>query len=224
MHIPYLTYMDLVQELPFHTGLVSVPLPGSVIAESVLFSRQYVTTHPTAAAEANPTNLPGGYLQTDDKIKFSSTSNEITHIANEVINNDKLYQCAVPYYHLIEGLDDIKPLHKYAQEQIKLKNPFFLINQEIMQETKQIIINYYSKYILFDILTKIPFDEIDRDRSGSISKDELLLLAESFHMREVGELLVDALMSAADSDGSGSINKQEIQQLAESIGYTSSVV
>ena len=208
--------MDLVQELPFNTALVSVPLPGSVIAASILHSRHYVTANPTAAAE-NPTNLPGGYLQTDDKIVFNSQTNDVTHIAGELFIADKLYLCAVPYYHLIEGLDDIKPLYEYAQQQIQLKNSFFLINQELAQETKQIIINYYSKFILFNILTKVSFEDIDVDHSGSISKEELLLLADKYHMREVGELLVDALMSAADINGDGSIDKNDIQLLAKSM-------
>lgn len=214
----------MVQELPFNTALVVVPLPGSVIAQSIAHSRNYVFANPTAAAAENPTNLPGGYLQTDDKIQYDAATNTVTHIAGAPLIPDKLYQCAVPYYPLIQGLDNITPLHEYAVQQIQLKNSSFLITEESTQESKQIIMNYYSKYILFNLLTQTSFDEIDIDHSGTITKEELLIYADKYHMREVGELMVDALMNAADADGSGCISKKEIQLLAKSIGCENVIV
>lgn len=128
-------------ELPFDIGMVVVPLPGSVLVDSLIYSRSLLCSD------------SHGYLQTDDSIKWDDTRHMVLSIAGQSVQPNKLYQCAVPYDLLIEGMYEIKPLHQYAKQPNKIRSPPFIAHVDSQIVIKKVFVQHYADKILAQIST-----------------------------------------------------------------------
>ena len=118
--------------------MVVVPLPGSVIVDSIVYSRSSICDcH--------------GYLQTDDSIEWDDNNHIVLSIAGQPVQANKLYQCAVPHKVLVEKLYAIKPLYQYALQPNKIRNPPFIVNVDSQIDLKMVFVQHYADKILAQI-------------------------------------------------------------------------
>eukprot|EP01041_Mallomonas_annulata_P005101 gene5101-10203_t len=200
---PQFTYAHLKAEIPFSTEVVVVSLPGKVICESISFSR--------AASLQSPPIEQGGFLQTDDGITWSGSNNQVLTIANAPVDMNRMYTVAIAHV-LLEGMDNIAPLMEYKKNN-SANNSQLNISADAGIPAKQIIVTYFSKILLFQMLNTVSFEQMDQNSDGLISKTELTTIAQMTLGNHVSKLVIDNLFSIADEDGSGFINRAEIMSL-----------
>lgn len=171
-----ITFGDIKTELPFDNEVVTVPLPGSVLAEAIATSRSH------APAES------GGYLQVDDRL------------ATTPIDPARTYRVAT-VRDLFLGMDHIEPLVRWAQA-----NPGSLPPAGSGREVKLVLVescalalwrslggfdaidaNHDGRVTLEEIeaaiarvrheapsevAAKLVLQALDRDRSGEVTREE----------------------------------------------------
>jgi hypothetical protein len=175
----------------------------------------------------------GGYLQADDGITWDAATNTVTAISGrpwppqpvpqpvqvEGSAPAEPAQPAEPLYSLaislavLQGLDDNKPI-------VELVKSFpagrLASLGEGAADLNNTIVSYFAKFILYDIIMRHNFDEIDADHDGFISREELTAAAQREHAG-ISALLVDKLFNIADEDGSGSISRNECLKVSQSM-------
>ena len=182
-----ITYYDIVQEVPFETIIVNIELPGSVICESIEYTRIGFLSG------------TGGYLQTDENISWNSKKNNVKEINGLPVKKDQMYIVSINQM-LLEGLESIKPLVDYIAK--TRKRPF-----DSGIGLKELILRKYGKLFLFDILKNSgEFNEIINRDDDIWNKEEFMeIIMKSGDNKST--ILVDTLFSICD-------NKNEIIQLA----------
>lgn len=194
-------YSDLMTELPFESKLVAIKVPGKVIAEAVAYSR--------LNARKTPPVEYGGYLQTDDKIKWDAETNVVTAINGQPVVDEQLYLLGIPFA-VLQGLDNNAPIAAFVKT---IPADILASLGEGATDLNNMIVSHFAKFILYDIIMNHNFDDIDANKDGQITKDELAAIAQVSHPG-VGSLLVEILFKIADEDGSGHISRDEMLQLA----------
>lgn len=197
-------YGDLMTELPFQIKLVVVQLPGKVIVNAISFSRVNASKEPPVEY--------GGYLQCDEGIVWNAETNTVTAIKGQPIQAEQLYSVALPFA-ILQGLDNNQPIVEF----VKSYPPDRLeVLSEGAIDLNNLIISYFAKFILYDIIMHHNFDDIDANHDGKISKEELKAVAEREHPG-ISALLVEKLFKIADEDDSGFIDREEILKLSTSL-------
>ncbi len=104
---PFFSYADLKAEIPFDNNLAVMPVPGSVLAAAIKFSR--------AGSLVSPPQSSGGFCQIDDKMTFDEATQTLTHIGGEPIDLHKLYLTGLDQTTL-SGMDNVKPIVDWVKE------------------------------------------------------------------------------------------------------------
>lgn len=191
----HFTYADLKSEMPFPAEMIVVDLPGRVINDTVAFSR--------ADAVLDTPVEKGYFLQADDGLTWDRASNTVRAIKGEPIQLDRMYKVAISQMHMA-GFENITPLVQYSKS-----DAFDSVPADSGMGAKEIIVDYFSKKIWADLLTKNSFESMDMDGSGYIDKDELYAAAlKSFGA--ASRIMVDNLFAIADDSGDGRISMDEI--------------
>lgn len=196
------TYANLKDELRFDTPMAVLYLPGAVINATIAFSRQY-------ARVPKPAEF-GGFLQTDDDILWDRTSNSVLSIAGQPLNCSRLYLVAIPF-DVLMGLDNLLPLTEYRNV-CGPSDSNININVLTCIGAKEILVEHFSRQILYHLVFMKDFADLDLDGDGRISKAELKAIAKESYKgdEDLGDLVVENLFRVADLNGNGYISHDEL--------------
>jgi len=194
-----ITLGDINVELNLPTELVVVDILGADVREIVNYS------HKKDGVEHNY------YLQADDSVSYNLLG-EIDKINNEKIVDSKVYHVAFLSKMLFEKLDNLVPLLVW-----KDKNTDLLGGLQHQATDAKILVLKYLAQRMWKCLPS--FDEIDTDRSGELTIDEVTValkknfigkIASEEARNNVAKVLIDALDTDHDGKGKdGKISKQE---------------
>jgi len=196
-----LTYAHLKQEIPFETVVVTLELPGGVICDMIEYTRAF--------ALQNPPIEKGGYLQADDEVFWDNKKNQVLQLNGQPVKRNQMYLVAINQM-LLEGLDNVEPLVNYIKNNPKSKK-----SAESGMGLKEVIVSWYSKILLLDLIKSSgDFNDIlDVDGDGKLNKEEIVeIMKKSGHNN--CNMLVDNLFNIADINNDGFISKSEIANLA----------
>lgn len=196
------TYADLKSEMPFDSKITVVPLPGKVINEVVAFTRQFALQDPPVEK--------GMYAQLDDGMTWSKETNTVLTIDGEPLDPEKIYRCAVLYQVAMKGIDGVTPLADWCKE--NAENPEVQTDEEAAHGAKELLVEHFSRAVWWSVVKAAGFDEIDKDSSGTITRDELKVALEEYYGHDMGDLVLNNLMSVADANNDGVIDRMELLQ------------
>jgi len=191
----------LKQEIPFETVVVTLELPGGVICDMIEYTRAF--------ALQNPPIEKGGYLQADDEVFWDNKKNQVLQLNGQPVKRNQMYLVAINQM-LLEGLDNVEPLVNYIKNNPKSKK-----SAESGMGLKEVIVSWYSKILLLDLIKSSgDFNDIlDVDGDGKLNKEEIVeIMKKSGHNN--CNMLVDNLFNIADINNDGFISKSEIANLA----------
>jgi len=202
----------LRKEQPFESEIAVMRIPGQVLSDALHFSRQ------KEGVEEN-----AGYLQRDDRVTVDA-SKRITHINGEPIDPQRLYLSGMLRV-TIGGMNNNQPIIDWTKT---LTSP--LPTVESCPPAKPAVLNYFARK-LWEHLP--PFEEIDRDKDGSLSREEVKNAYISAFSPDVDgdnvvsevetialNSLVDRLIDALDLDGDDKITKAEYEKFLGSSAHT----
>ena len=195
------SYAHLKAEVPFNTIITVVDLPGRVIDAMV--------SHTRAFALQKPPVEKGGYLQTDDGVRWDAASNAVLAISGAPLDPDRVYSVGVSHG-MLDGLDNVVPLLAFKSSAPAGHSVFK--PSEAGFEAKHLVVSHFSQLLLFDVLKRSGgFEGLDKDGDDRLTKEEL---AVGLGDRKTTRILVDNLFSCADKNGDGTITKSELQSFA----------
>ena len=172
------TYGHLLSEMPFDSQIAIIKIPGKVLQDAISLTR-------STPEESNP-----GYLHTDlDTTIEDYPSLKIIKINNQPFDPDKMYNLGV-YQFLLMGLDEVKPLVDYANNNVNIPT----LEQCI--PSKNLILESCMKNAWRDL---VDFEAWDSNKDGQISKQEL-------------EKAVEKVFASLDTDQDGYISPHELQE------------
>ena len=183
----HFTYGDLKGEVPFDNEIVVVRIPGQVLIEAVAASRAH------APAES------GGFLQVDDHMTVDET-HRVTHIAGAPVDPSREYAVAL-VRNFLDGLDHIEPLSKFGRE-----HPERIPESGCGRDAKQILIEAFSLSLYRQLA---PFDVIDANHDGRISKNELEAAIAVVTHEVRSPVIASLVMGAVDTNHDELISRDE---------------
>jgi hypothetical protein len=124
---------------------------------------------------------------------WDEASRSLTHIKGLPVDPDRMYSVAVTFQAL-DGLDNITPLVEYRRAHFEQ----FPKSAEAGKGMKEILVTHYSLACWWSMLQREAFEDIDVDRSGSVSREEIRAAAERFFGGDVEEKV-----SRADLESGG---------------------
>jgi ribosomal protein S18 acetylase RimI-like enzyme len=132
----------------------------------------------------------------------------VTVINGQPIVEEQLYSLAIGCA-ILQGLDNNEPIVGFVKT---ISADTMASLEEGSTDLNNLIIGHFAKSILYDIIMNHHFDDMDANKDGKISKEELSVVAQA-SQPGVGSLLVDKLFNIADEDGSGFISRDEMHRL-----------
>lgn len=148
------TYADLETELPFDNEIVSVPLPGAVLAEAVASSRSH------APADFS------GYLHADDAVLIDASA-RITHAAGAPFDPARTYRVAI-MRDLLVGMDDIEPLVAWARA-----NPDSVPPEGAGRAIKTVVVDAFGAMLVRELGGPDAMASVDTNHDGVLSVAEI---------------------------------------------------
>ena len=186
----WFTWSDLKSELPFPAELIAVELPGHVLQDAILYSRQ--------GARQSPPVSSGGYLHTCDALEFANddASDRIVSIQGQPFDLQKQYLCALPYQ-VFEGVDNQIPLLDWAQQQQS-----DLPSSERARPAKLVIVEMFAALLWLEMGS---FADIDTNRDGVLTLEEIKSRVGTLFGEQVADLVAESVMDVADLSRTGTI-------------------
>jgi Ca2+-binding EF-hand superfamily protein len=175
---------------------------GLVINEVVAFTRQFALQDPPVEK--------GMYTQLDDGMTWSKETNTVLTIDGAPLEPDKIYRCAVLYLVAMKGIDGVTPLAEWCAA--NAEDPAVHTDEEAAHGAKEILVEHFSRAVWWNVVKAAGFDEIDKDVSGTITREELSKALEDYYGHDMGDLVLNNLMSVADANGDGVIDRMELLQ------------
>jgi len=194
--IKYFTYAHLKKELPFRDmRFAVVKLPGTVINDYVSYSRAGIFKTPKVESAL--------FVQMDDHMEWDAKTNRVTHVAFEPIKEKKMYDVVVSWG-VLQGMDNAKPLVDYVNKVDCVPD------EEMALQARETLVGYFAKCAWLYIVQKCNWQQLDLNKDGFVTKDEVMIVAKKIYGEKVGSLLVDNLMASADLNNDQKISKDEI--------------
>jgi len=194
------TWADLKSEMPYPTKMVACLVPGSVLQETLQYSRRYATQN----------IAKGGYLHTS-RTTICHDDGTIESVLGKPFDPHKQYMTCFPYG-MLEGIDDQKPFLEWA-------NKTTTTTQSMTNESSNILPNDHvgipAKFIIVQVLSTLlwlklgKFADIDTGKTGVIEKQELQARLEQVYGKAMATLMVENIFSVADMNQSGTISALE---------------
>lgn len=183
------TYGDLEAELPFANEVVVAQMPGRVVREAVAASR---------AQAPRP-----AFLQVDDAMTVDP-NDVVTHVAGAPLEDAKEY-CVATVRVLFDGMDGIDPLARFARE-----NPGRIPRRDSGRELKLIVVEAFMRALWRELGS---FDQLDVDRGGEVSEDELRAAIDRTAATGARELFVEGILRVMDLNGDRKISRDEARRV-----------
>jgi hypothetical protein len=192
------SYLDLKEELPFPTKLVTLDMPGHVIERAIAYSRRNAVRN----------RDDRGFLQVDSSTEIDARTGKILRINDKRFDPERMYSVAIPR-NLFGGFCEIRPLMEFAEsnEMPGSDNFWFTFN---------LVISHFSKSIWLNLGS---FRELDLDGDGIIDRYEIKRAVREHTGREPSDVYVKNLMTALDFDNDGTITREEFNRVVNA-GYT----
>eukprot|EP00756_Hemistasia_phaeocysticola_P051141 Hpha_TRINITY_DN26323_c0_g1::TRINITY_DN26323_c0_g1_i1::g.9415::m.9415 len=197
-----LSLLDVQQELPFPTKLVTVQMTGSQIREAVRYSRR----GDPARGEPNPR----GYLQHDVGVRCDA-DDLVVAIGGEPLEARREYSIALPR-NLLAGFCGIEPLVSWAAN-----NSDRLPHGETFQPALSVVLRRYARYLWKRVVGGRNFSDFDKNNDGLIDSQELQMALATHLGEEPSQALVDAVISAIDVNNDFSVTPAEFEQALSSV-------
>eukprot|EP00562_Extubocellulus_spinifer_P009788 CAMPEP_0178500374 /NCGR_PEP_ID=MMETSP0696-20121128/16349_1 /TAXON_ID=265572 /ORGANISM="Extubocellulus spinifer, Strain CCMP396" /LENGTH=636 /DNA_ID=CAMNT_0020129185 /DNA_START=561 /DNA_END=2471 /DNA_ORIENTATION=+ len=185
-------WSDLKEEIPFSTEMAAVAMPGETLSDAIAYSRK--------GACSTPPIETGGYLQCCDMIVWNESTQSIQSIRGEAFDPDATYLVALPAKSLA-GMDMNVPLVEWAASNDVAIDP------EACRPAKLAIVEFFSSLLWLELGS---FADIDEDKSGCLSEEEIRRQAEKVFGRNFADLVLSNVMSVADINKDGKINPVEM--------------
>ncbi len=181
------TYGDLKSEVPFDNELVVARLPGALVRDAILASRS------KAPAPS------GGFLQLDDRAALDG-GGAIVAVDGAPFDAARIYHVAL-VRNLLLGLDHVEPLERFGRE-----HPDHVPPIGSGREVKLVLVDAFAAEIW---RTLGAFEDIDRDRDGHVSREELARKIGEVSGRPASAVTTGLVMDALDDDRDGAIGREE---------------
>lgn len=172
-------WSDLKEEIPFSTEMAAVTMPGKVLSDAIAYSR--------SGAHNTPPIETGGYLQCCDMIIWNESSQLIQSIRGQPFDPDAKYLVALPAKSLT-GMDRNVPLMEWAA------SSKVAVDLEACRPAKLAVVEYFSSLLWLELGS---FADIDKDKSGCLSEEEIRAHAKTVFGRDFADLVVSNVMSGA---------------------------
>jgi Ca2+-binding EF-hand superfamily protein len=185
----WFTLSDLKAEIPFTVGMTAVQLPGKLLEDVINDSR--------SKARQNPPVTSGGYIHTCNNIDFDEEKQKIISVQGEPLDPERLYLTSFPA-NWFEGMDYHIPLTEWAKG-----TPYEHAKESSSKPSKEVVVELFSASLWLELGS---FDELDANKDGYITREELSEAAIRIFGDDVADLVVDNVFSVADCDRDGKIS------------------
>lgn len=196
----FFTFADLLQELPYVTEVVVIGLPGRVLEEAIDYSRRQGGDQGDA-----------GFLQVCNKLDVVQEPCgrfKILQVRGQPFDPNRMYNVAT-MYHLIHGMDDIKPLVEYAKQ-----HPDQIPPIDAARPAKELVLQVYFREIWM-LLGE--FEDIDINGTGYITEENLgAALTRRFGINPENAFVSDTLRTF-DPNNDGYVTKAEFEACLHAI-------
>lgn len=188
----WFSYADLKTEMPHSCEMAVVRLMGSILKDTMLFSRKESFRSPPVSS--------GGFLHGDNQLIMTKDNLGIKSIDGEPFDPERVYNVALPIC-LMQGVDNLVPLLNWVKETGKKWSV------EAGVPAKEVIVEAYSAMFWYNFAS---FSEMDKDHDGVLTQDEVKAHLLTKFDGEVADLLLSNVMSVADSNGDDTISLMEM--------------
>jgi hypothetical protein len=189
-----ISYVQLKQELPYPTKIVTIPMKRWQLQEAIEYSR----THPKSEEAIIDRR---GFLQVDtdfDRVGFFEGGQDDDLIV------------ALPR-NLLNGFCEIKPLVEIGRD-LKEKDQFPAEDDFI--PAIDLVMRHFCKERWYDIVSEqLTFDEMDVDHKGFLSRDDVERMLEKAMGHRPPGFVIDDMIAAVDADENGVIDIGELSFL-----------
>lgn len=186
----YFTWSDLKAEMPFTTAMTSVQLPGKVLQDTIVHSRQF----------SKQGVAKGGYLHASRSVKLDE-NDQIVSIQGKLFDPEKEYLTALPIGFL-KGIDNHTPLLEWLKA-----NPSALLAEDAAIPSKVILVDVFSSLLW---LSMGDFDTVSGG-DGVITKEDVReRMRQLYGGNElVADIMLNHVFAVADLDRNGVISPLE---------------
>ena len=202
-----MSYDELKSELPFPLKMIVVEMTRKQLKEAIQFSRTNVEKGKPAATLDDGRIERRGYLQTD----FEYWQREATIDIDT--NDDEVISVALPR-NLLKGFCKIQPLMD-LNEELKRKNA--LPGEDDYIKAVDLIVHFCCKDRWAGIAQEFTFDDLDLNKDGIVSLEELRTTIRNVIGEEPSEGLVQGMMDAMDIKETGHIDQEEFNAVLAQI-------
>eukprot|EP00937_MAST-01D_sp_MAST-1D-sp2_P001858 g1858.t1 len=189
-HINF-SYGDLKREIPFSSEVVVIEMPGSVLQESITYSRHKA-----------PGEMASMFLQLDEGLELDAGGN-VTHVHGKPFSSDVVYHVGV-LYTAVTGMDNIVPLVEYCNSVLKPKGD--MPPEDAGRPAKTVLVHYFALEIFKSIFT------VAKKQCGKghteITKADVHSSLVAVGLED-SDVLVDFIFKNVDTDASGTISMAE---------------
>ncbi|KAL7506312.1 hypothetical protein ACHAXN_003616, partial [Cyclotella atomus] len=199
-----MSYEELKAELPFPLKMIVVEMTRKQLKDAIEFSRNNVEEGKPAATLDDGRIERRGYLQTD----FEYWQREAA-----VDTDDEVLSVALPR-NLLKGFCKIRPLMDLNKE-LEKKNA--LPGEDDFMKAVDLIVHFCCKDRWSGIAQEFSFGDLDLNKDGIISREELRAAIKNSMGEEPSEGLVQGMMDAMDIKATGHIDQEEFDTVLAQI-------